>query len=248
MRVTRLIRAELRKLTTTRMPIAFVAVLVAISATTAIAVIFGTDFDGSKGFISTADDQLSLMAFASNAMMIAGLFGAIAVAREYGHGTVVPTYLAAPRRGRAVVAQLAAVLVGGAVLGLIGAGLTVAAVAAALPTTEFGFLLSAGAVAQLVAASAFAGAAGAVLGAGIGAVIRNPGGAVTGAVVVLVILPPLVVQLANATASWVPTTLAGAASGVAGDVGVLAALGALAAWAIIPAAVGLASVQRRDIV
>ena len=232
MRVTRLIRAELRKLTTTRMPIAFVAVLVAISATTAIAVIFGTDFDGSKGFISTADD----------------LFGAIAVAREYGHGTVVPTYLAAPRRGRAVVAQLAAVLVGGAVLGLIGAGLTVAAVAAALPTTEFGFLLSAGAVAQLVAASAFAGAAGAVLGAGIGAVIRNPGGAVTGAVVVLVILPPLVVQLANATASWVPTTLAGAASGVAGDVGVLAALGALAAWAIIPAAVGLASVQRRDIV
>jgi len=131
MTLTRLIRAELRKLTTTRMPIAFVAVLVAISATTAIAVIFGTDFDGSKGFISTADDQLSLMAFASNAMMIAGLFGAIAVAREYGHGTVVPTYLAAPRRGRAVVAQLAAVLVGGAVLGLIGAGLTVAAVAAA---------------------------------------------------------------------------------------------------------------------
>lgn len=41
-------------------------------------------------FVSTAADQRSLMAFAANALMIAGLFGAIAVAREYGNGTVVP--------------------------------------------------------------------------------------------------------------------------------------------------------------
>ncbi len=90
----RLVRSELRKLTTTWMPLAFLAVLVVISATTATAVIFGTDFDGTKGFVSTAADQQSLMAFAANAMMIAGLFGAIAIGREYGHGTVVPTFLA----------------------------------------------------------------------------------------------------------------------------------------------------------
>ena len=58
-------------------------VLVAISGLTAIAVILGTDMDGSKAFIATADDQQSLMAFAVNAMMGASLFGAIAVAREY---------------------------------------------------------------------------------------------------------------------------------------------------------------------
>jgi len=248
MTAVNLFKAEIRKLTTTRMPLAFLVVLVAISVTTAIAVIFGTDFDGSKGFISTAADQLSLMAFAGNAMMIAGLFGAVAVAREFAHKTVVPTYLGAPRRHRAVLAQLAAVFVGGGVIGLVGAGLTVGGVALSLLATDFGFLVSTSAVAQLIAASTFAGAAGAVLGAGIGAVVRNPGGAVTGAVLALVIIPPLIVQLANGAASWVPTTLNAVVSGTANQVSIIAAIAALAAWALVPAAIGLVSIQRRDVI
>ena len=244
----RLVRAELRKLTSTKLPWAFLAVLVTISAITATAVIFGTDMDGSKEFISTAADQKSLMAFAANALMGAGLFGAIAVAREYGHGTVVPTFLTEPRRHRAVLAQLTAVLLTGALLGLVGAALTVAAVAASLPTTEYGFMVSAGGVAQVVAASAFTAAAGALIGASIGALIRNTGGAVAAAVVVFVFAPPLIVQLANEAASWVPDTLAKVVSGVTNDVGLGPALAAIAAWAIISAVIALLAVQRRDVV
>lgn len=92
----RLVRAELRKITSTKLPWVLLLVLVAMGAINAVAVVFGTDMDGSKAFVATADDQRSLMAFAANAMSIAGLFGAIAVAREYGHGTVVPTFLACP--------------------------------------------------------------------------------------------------------------------------------------------------------
>jgi hypothetical protein len=244
----RLVRAELRKLTSTRMPWAFLGVLLAISATTGVAVVWGTDMDGSKTFISTAADQRSLMAFASNAMMIAGLFGAIAVAREYGHNTVVPTFLASPRRHRAVLAQLAAVGAAGAVLGFIGAALTVAAVAVTLPTTEYGFLVSVAGVAAVLAAAALSGAAGAVLGAGIGALVRNTGGAVTGAVLALVIAPPLVVQLASGAASWVPSTLASVLSGVTHEISRPAALAALVLWAAVPAAIGLVAVERRDVV
>jgi ABC-2 type transport system permease protein len=244
----RLVRAELRKLTSTKLPLAFFAVLILISSLTAIAVIFGTDMDGSKGFISTAADQQSLIAFASNAFIGAGLFGAIAVAREYGHGTVVPTFLSEPRRRRAVLAQSTAVMIGGAVMSFIGAGLVIVAVAASLPTTEYGFMVSFGGVAQVIAASTFAGAAGAVLGGGIGALIRNTGGAVVVAVVVLVIAPPLIIQMANEAASWVPDALAKVASGTADDVGMVAALAAIAAWAIVPAAIGLIAVQRRDVV
>jgi len=134
----RLVRGELRKLTTTKLPWAFLAVLVVMGAITAIAVIAGTDMDGSKGFIATAADQQSLMAFGWNAMMIAGLFGAIAVSREYAHATVVAMFLTAPRRARAVLAQLTAVLLGGAVWGFTGAALTVAAVAAALMVAALG--------------------------------------------------------------------------------------------------------------
>ncbi len=245
---SRLVRAELRKLSSTRMPLTFLVVLIAISAINAVAVVFGTDMDGSKTFIATADEQQSLMAFAANAMMIAGLFGAIAVAREYGNGTVVPTFLTEPRRYRAVSAQFAAVALGGGLVGFVGAALTVAAVALSLPVTEFGFLVPAGGVARVIAASTFGGATGALLGAGIGAVVRNTGGAVAGAVLALVIAPPLVVQLATEATSWVPNTLNTVVSGVTDEVGVLAALAALAAWAIVPAAIGLVAVQTRDVV
>jgi ABC-type transport system involved in multi-copper enzyme maturation permease subunit len=244
---TNLMRAELRKLTSTKMPWAFLAVLVVISATTAAAVIFGTDMDGSKAFIATAADQQSLMAFAANALMGAGLFGAIAVAREYAHGTVVPTFLTSPRRQRAMLAQLAAVAVIGGALALVGAGLTITAVWLSLPTTEYGFMVAAGDVVRVLAASAFAGAAGAVLGAAIGALVRNTGGAVTGTVLVLIIAPPLIIQLASDAASWVPNTLATVLSGVGDEVTTLAAGLAIAAWALVPAAIALAAVQRRDV-
>lgn len=248
MSMKRLIRSELRKLTSTKMPGAFVLVLVVIAALNAFAVISGTDMDGSKAFISTEADQQSLMAFAFNAFMGAGLFGAIAVSREYGHHTVVPTYLASPRRHRAVLAQLTAVALGGCVLSIIGAVLTVAAVAVALPTTDYGFLVSISNVIRVIAASAFAGAAGAILGAGIGAIVRNVGGAVTLAVFIFFVAPGLVVQLANGTASWMPATLAAVISGTLDDVSELAAVLALAAWAAIPAIIGLIAVQRRDVV
>ncbi|MCP3855844.1 MAG: hypothetical protein GY745_24140 [Actinomycetia bacterium] len=248
MTMTRLIRSELRKLTTTKMPWAFLAVLVLLAGLNAFAVAAGTDFDGTKAFISTEADQQSLMAFAANALAIAGLFGAIAVAREYGHHTVVPTFLASPRRHGAVLAQLVAIALAGGLIGLVGAGLTVVAVAFALPTTEYGFLVSAGNVAQVLTASAFAGAAGAVLGAGIGSVVRNVGGAVTGTVLALFIAPPLVVQLANDTASWMPSVLANVTSGVGNDVSLPAAVAAIVAWALVPAAAGFIAVQRRDVV
>ena len=243
----RLVRAELRKLTTTKMPLVFVAVLATIAAINALAVIAGTDMDGSKAFIATEDDQRSLMAFAANAFMGAGLFGAVAVAREYGHHTVVPTFLASPRRHRAVIAQLVAVALGGLVLSVIGAGMTVTAVALSLPTTEYGFLVSVDHVARIVAAAGFAGAAGAVLGAGIGSVVRNVGGAVAAAVLVLIVAPPLVIQLASGTGSWMPNALANTLSGATADVALGASIAGLAAWGIVPALIGLLAVQRRDV-
>src|SRR3954469_19868373 len=242
-----LVRGELRTLTTTKMPWAFLAVLLVLAVLNGIAVAAGTDMDGSKQFISTAADQQSMMAFASNAMMGAALFGAIAVAREYGHTTVVSMYLTEPRRLRALLAQLAAVLLVGAVLSVVGAALVITAVAVALPTTDYGFLVSAGGVAQVLAASAFAGAVGAALGAGIGSIVRNVGGAVTFTFLVMMVLPPLIIQLSSDAASWVPATLSNVSSGVASDVGTPAALAALAAWGAIPAMVGLLAVRRRDV-
>ena len=149
-----LLRGEFRKITTTKLPWGFLAVLVLVACLDAAVVGFGTDMDGSKTFVATAADQRSLMAFAFNAMIGTSLFGAIAVAREYGHHTVVPTFLTSPRRSRAVLAQLAAVSSAGALLALVGQALVIVGVALALSTTHYGFLVSAGGVSRLLAASA----------------------------------------------------------------------------------------------
>jgi ABC-2 type transport system permease protein len=248
MTMSRLCRAEVRKLTTTKLPWGFLAVLVFVACLDAAVVAFGTDMDGSKAFVATAADQQSLMAFAFNAMVGTALFGAIAVAREYGHKTVVPTFLASPKRSRAVCAQFIAVALGGALLALIGQGLVIAGVALALPSTRYGFLLSVGTAVRLLTASTLAGATGAVLGAGLGAVIRNIGGAVTTAVLVLFVVPPLAVQLMSDTRSWIPPSLFAVISGVSTGVSLGTALLAVAAWALVPALAGLVAVQRRDVV
>ncbi len=243
-----LVRGEIRKLTSTKMPWGFLAVLVVIAGLDAAVVAFGTEMDGSKAFVSTAADQQSLMAFAFNAMLGTALFGAIAVAREYGHGTVVPMFLATPTRSRAVLAQLTAVLLAGAALAVIGQALIITAVALALPSTSFGFLVSVGGVGRLLLASALAGSIGAVLGAGLGAVIRNLGGAVTAAILLLFVLPPLAVQLVTDAGSWIPPALFAVISGVSTEVSLGAALAAVLLWALVPAAAGLVAVQRRDVV
>lgn len=240
-------RSELRKLTTTRMPLAFGIVLIALAITNGIAVVIGTDMDGSKTFISTAADQQSLVAFAANSLMIAGLFGAIASAREYAHNTVIATFLNTPNRSRALRAQFAAIGAGGAIIGLAGAAFTVVAIAVSLPLTDFAFMITAAGVAQVLAASAWAGAAGAVLGAGIGSIVRNTGGAVTVAVLVLVIAPPVIVQLASGAAPWMPSTLALVASGVAEETGTVSAIVAIALWGLVPAAAASWLVERRDV-
>ncbi len=244
----RLVRGEIRKLTTTKMPWGFLAALVVIGGLNAAVVAYGTDMGGSKAFVATAADQQSLMAFAFNAMLGTALFGAIAAAREYGHGTVVPTFLTCPKRPRAVLAQLAAVLLAGAALALVGQALMITAVALALRSTQYGLMVAAGDITQLLAASAWAGAIGAVLGAGLAAVIRNVGGAVTTAVLVLFVIPPLAVQLVNDAGSWTPPALFGVISGISTDVSMSAALIAVAAWALVPTAAGLMAIQRRDVV
>jgi ABC-2 type transport system permease protein len=244
----RLVRAELRKITTTRLLWGFLAVLALIAALNASLIVFATDADGTKGFIATAEDQRTLLAFGYNALFGTALFGAIAAAREYAHNTIVPTMLVTPRRHVAMLAQYTAVLLAGGVLGLAGGSLVMTAGAISMPFADGSLLLAAGTVVQLLAASTFAGAAGAVLGAGLGALVRNPGGAVTAVVLVVFIGPPLVVQMTSAAAEWVPQTLAGALAGVPGGPGALAAVAALAVWALVPAAIGLAAVQRRDVV
>jgi hypothetical protein len=146
------------------------------------------------------------------------------------------------------LAQFVAVLLAGGALGLIAQVLVTGSIALALPSTDYGFMVSAADLSQVLAASTFAGAVGAILGADLGAIIRNLGGAVTAVVFMLFVIPPLFVQLFNDAASWIPPTLGTVISGITSEVNVWAALAALLAWGLVPAVIGVVAVQRRDVV
>jgi len=244
----RLLKAESRKLATTRLPLGFLAVVGLVAAVVAVAVLMGAGTDDAEGLFDTIEAQTSLLSFGMNAMIIGGLFGAIVAAREYAHGTAVPMFLAGPNRYRAMLAQLAVVVFFGGLLGLVGGGLTITAGALALPVVDYQLLLPVDVAVRLVATSALAGAIGAGLGAGIGALIRNPGGAVTAAVAILLLGPPIVAQLVNDAAAWVPGSLISVISGLAQEPSLVTAIGALAIWGLVPVVIGMLAVQRRDVI
>jgi len=60
--------------------------------------------------------------------------------------------------------------------------------------------------------------------------------------------PPLAVQMVSGTAPWIPSILANVVSGIDSSVSMGAAIAALGLWALVPAATGLATVTRRDVV
>jgi hypothetical protein len=244
----RLLKAESRKLATTKLPLGFLAVVGLVSAVVAVAVLMGAGTDDAEGLFDTIEAQTSLLSFGMNAMIIGGLFGAIVAAREYAHGTSVPMFLAGPHRYQALLAQLTVVVIFGGLLGLAGGGLTIAAGALTLPIVDYQLLLPVDVVVRLGATSGLAGAVGAVLGAGIGALIRNTGGAVTAAVAILLLGPPIVAQLVNDAAAWVPGSLISVISGLGENPGLGTAIAALAIWGLVPAVIGVFAVQKRDVI
>lgn len=248
MTATRLLRAEVRKLTTTRLPLWFLATTMLLALSVAAAVLLGAGTDDAAGMFGTLASQRSLLSFGTNAMMVAGMFGAIAVASEYAHGTVISRYLVTPDRHRALVAQRLALLLAGGVIGLVGGALAVAAGFVAFPLVGLERLVDASVAVRLTATATFAGAIGAVFGAGVGAVVRNTGGAVAAIVAFLLIGPPIVAQLSATAAPWVPAALVATLVGGVDEVSIATAVAALLLWGIVPAFVGSAAVIRRDVV
>jgi len=79
--------------------------------------------------------------------------------------------------------------------------------------------------------------------------VRNTGGAGTAAVLVVIVAPPLIEQLKSGAISWIPATPCTVLSGVTvdKDMSTLSAGFARTGWPLVPAAIGLAAMTRRDI-
>ena len=172
----------------------------------------------------------------------------LAIAAEYGSGSIVSTLLAEPRRTRVLLAKAAVVApvlaVTGTLLAALGTGL-------AWPLLEGRGEGSAG---EVLARVACCGAGLGLLGLvalGLGALTRSTAGGLTAVFVLFGAIPAVFAAVhtpgLDAVRDWIPSNAA-LALVVRDDApyGVPAAIGVLTAWAVAALAAGAVRLDRRD--
>lgn len=185
--------------------------------------------------------------------LFASLLGAMSITGEFRHGTIRPTFLAAPQRARVVVAKIAASALAGLVVGLSADALTAGVEAAGLAVRGIDIELAASDYAQLLAGGAVAGALFGAIGVGVGALLRNQVTTVVALCVWLLFLEPLLLGNLPEVAKFAPGAAAGAMAGAiqtqVADNLAAPALGAvlLAAYAALASAAGSIATARRDV-
>ena len=182
--------------------------------------------------------------------LFAALLGAMSITAEIRHGTIRPTFLASPRRGRIIAAKLAVSALIGAGFGLAGSALAAGIGTAALRRRGIEIELDGGDYALLVAGGAGAAALWAAIGVGVGALVRGQVPTAVGLSAWLLFVEGLLGENVSDVGRFAPGALGMAASGqepgalLAPAVGILL----LAVYAIVAAAAGWAATIRRDVV
>ena len=250
--MTGLVRAELRKLTTTRLWLWMLVLALAMTGATSSAAI-GFAEPGPLG-LESATGQRTVFAQASAALVVAGILGIVAITGEFTQQTATPTFLSTPRRGRVVVAKLLTYAAAG--LGY-AAACTAVVLAVALPwlsSKDVEVVLSGTDLARTLGGVALEVALYAVLGVGLGCLMRNQIAAIVGFVVYLFVLGPILsgVPATSEVAQYLPYQAGNALGQLTSSVdaamleqiaGGLVLLG----WALAFAALGTRVAIRRDI-
>ena len=185
--MTRLVRAELLKLVTTR-TLLWLGLLTLVLVTLFISLTAGNNGPDELGQIG---HQRDLVNFAALSALIALILGIIASSGEYAHNTIGQTFLVAPVRERVVGAKLVAA-------GLFGLALAAVAEAAAFALAALWIVgksapshLGTHEVLTAVPGILAAGGLAAALGVGFGCLLRRQTGAIVLALIWLLVGEPL---------------------------------------------------------
>jgi hypothetical protein len=121
--MTRLLRAEVRKLWTVWSSFVLFGIVVVIDLGFGFAIAYapGGRHGGDAGIVPHGSSQWFVNVFSvlDNSRLLALVLGVLIITGEYRHKTVTPTFLAEPRRGRVVAAKLGTAFGGGLALGIL---------------------------------------------------------------------------------------------------------------------------------
>jgi ABC-2 type transport system permease protein len=244
--VIRVVSAEVLKLRTTR---TFWAL--ALSAVALVALFVVLPLALNDTFVDEGDTR-SVLSSAGVAGLMTLIFGVVASAGEYRHGTIAWTFLVTPARLRVAAGQALACAVAGALV-LTASSLLTAAIALPWLEARDAVSLSGGEVLGIFLGGILYGALAAAFGAGLGALLRNQVVAVVLVLVLLFVVDPTLIALIDGydrfSLSGLGASMSGSEDEFGGDdllpVGVAALLWAAYTAVLVGAAALLTS--RRDI-
>jgi ABC-type transport system involved in multi-copper enzyme maturation permease subunit len=245
-----LLRSELLKQRTTRTNLLLLLWMIGLVALVVLLHVFSL----KAGTITARDGQLKVLGWGTSiGALFASLLGAMSITGEIRHGTIRPTFLATPDRGRVIAAKVAASALAGVALGLLAEALTAGIESAGLAVRGIHVASTAGDYVQLLLGGAAAAALWAAIGVGVGALVRNQVGALIGLCVWLLLIETTLIGNVPAAGKFAPGASAGALAGaiqtqtpaklVAPALGVLL----LAAYATLTASAGALATARRDV-
>jgi ABC-2 type transport system permease protein len=217
-----LIRAEAVKLRTIRTFYGMMLVaLILIVLGTVLPLAF-SEVAGSPGASLQSEDlQRATLSTGSTIATIMVLLGIIAIASEYRHGTIGPTYLITPRRERVLAAKVVTAVGAGFVLAVLAAALGLAIVLPWLDAKNVELALSNSELAAEVTGGIIYASLAGAFGIGFGGLIRNQTGALVAALVLIVIIQPLLSGFLPEVGRFLPDAAGAALSGsgeLAGEV------------------------------
>jgi ABC-2 type transport system permease protein len=193
------IRGEFRKLGSVRGP------WLLLAAGPLIVVAGITGLVQSGGNIRDPATASRALAHVGLAALFTLLFGIMAVAGEYRHGTITDTFLSSPARGRVIAAKLASYGLVGAAAGLVSSAVAIGVTAAWWAAEGGSFHLGTGGTWLTLGGGLAANVAFAVIGVGVGALIRNLVAAVAAALAWIALVEGIAGQIAGpGLARWLP--------------------------------------------
>jgi len=218
MRLATLTRAELKKITTTRL---WWGLLFGVVLWTALWAVFTAAFAGvepgggqpASPSLDTAESIRAVYATAAftGAYIFAMILGITGMTGEYRYQTITPTFLVYPRRQAIVAAKMAAHLVLGVGYGVVGVLSALLFGGVTIVIRGYGLGLGMEGVWSAIGLTVVAVAIWTLVGIGIGTLIRNQIVAIIVAVFITFLVEPLVSVLLNAlelgeVAKFLPTS------------------------------------------
>jgi ABC-2 type transport system permease protein len=213
--------------------------------------LFGFGLDQTEAVDSTYANGISGYIFAI-------ILGIMLMAGEFRHGTAVATFLTAPKRGSVLIAKLGIAALGGVLIMWVSAGVSFVAGYFTLLGFENVASPSENLFLNTMIASTIGGAVLGVIGVALGTLVRNQMLAITGALVYLFIIDPILLAVWPDIGKYLPTGLITAMLAIdvdAPELGLdtssylppLEATGFLIAYGVVFAGIAFATSLKRDI-